>query len=179
MCHLSPWDTAVVWRERSQPVCVGIPKWARTCWSRGASWALLSAWPRWKSQDGQGLPGSFLGRLSCAMAADMHWGMNPVLDASLLKGAERVEGAEKQTHVVLPAMSSCLLFPISTTLGKQQRSREAEQGPGQWWLCDAAAMCFSPSVWHLALVRLWQGGFLRRNKLSPEPRKEHSCLLPR
>lgn len=54
------------------------------------------------------------------MAGDMHWGMNPVLYASLLKGAEGVEGAEEQTQVLVPAMYSCLLFPICTTLGKQQ-----------------------------------------------------------
>lgn len=54
------------------------------------------------------------------MAGDRHWGMNPVLFASLLKGAEGGEGAEKQTQVLVLAMSSCPLFPICTTLGKQQ-----------------------------------------------------------
>lgn len=53
------------------------------------------------------------------MAGDMLWGMNPVLYASLLKGEEGVEGAEK-THVMVPAMFRCPLFPICSTLGKQQ-----------------------------------------------------------
>lgn len=61
---------AVVWRERSQPVCVGIPTQSHTCCSRGASWALLSAWLWGKSQDSQGFSSSFLGRLSYAMARD-------------------------------------------------------------------------------------------------------------
>lgn len=161
---------------KSQPVCVVIPTWAHTCWSRGALWALLSAWPWGKSQDGQGLPSSFSGRLSCAKAGDMHWGMNPVLDASLLKGAKGVEGAEKQPQVVCLAMSFASYQLYFGKAAMKQRSRTGARAMVAVW---CSCHVFSPSLWHLALVRLWQGGFPRRNKLSPEPKKEHSCLLPR
>lgn len=61
-----------------------------------------------------------LGQVVLCHGKGQRWEKNPVLYASLLRGAEGVEGAEKQTQVVVPAMSSCLLFPICTTLGKQQ-----------------------------------------------------------
>lgn len=63
------------------------------------------------------------------MAGDMHWGMNPVLYASLLKGAGGVEGAEKQTQVwsqPCPAVFcflSALLWESSNEAEKQNRGQ--------------------------------------------------------
>lgn len=100
------------------------------------------------------------------MAGDMCWGTNPALDLPLPKGAEGVEGAGKQTQVVVSAVSSCPSFLTALprerlTRSKPSSNRDPKQEPGCWKPFDAPAVCPSPSPSHLALGKGHRGCFLR------------------